>query len=191
MEACRRKMAVPATRCQPDPISVVSRWGALSAPSVRSAHRCTTAPPWSTRWPKTVTMATNRSIVAAARRCPMSAVQVVRSRRIRCAASHWCKDISTRDSARIRSLLESASSVSAVMHHVIHSILECVFHYRCEYGCLCVSLCRLDHRTTCYPYCRPLCSGQGRRTSTVSMTLGNFYFSYKYFRNSNLYQREI
>lgn len=44
----------------------------------------------------------------------MSAVQAVRSRRIRCAASHWCKDISTRDSARTHLLPESALSVSTV-----------------------------------------------------------------------------
>lgn len=48
-------------------------------------------------------------------------------------------------------------------------------NYRREYGRLCVSLRRFDHCTTRYPYCCPLCAGQGRRTSTVSSAIIHYF----------------
>lgn len=186
MAACRRAMPVPVTRCQPVPISVARQWVAQSAPLARSVHRCTTALRWSTRLPRTVITATSRSIAVAARKCPMSAVRVVRSRRIRCVASRWCKDISTKDSARIHLSPESASSVSVAQATTMGWLIHCKasLNCRCEYGSLCISLCRFDHCTTRYPYRRPLCSGQGRRTSTVSNEI--FYYIW-YPRAKSIY----
>lgn len=85
---------------------------APNARSAQSVRRYTIAQQWSTKWPNAVTTVINRYFAAAVKKCLTSVVRVVRLRRIKCAASHWCKDTFIAGSVRIRSWRVLVSSVS-------------------------------------------------------------------------------